>query len=77
MRQTLLFNLLDIMQSRLAPIAVLGITIRVDLSESLEKKVKSRFSHQYGFYQPAKVVHCFPGYLQCGFADQKERAKLS
>jgi len=45
-RQTLLYNLFDIAQSRKAPIAVLGLTTRVDVVESLEKRVKSRFSHR-------------------------------
>ncbi|KAJ8610993.1 hypothetical protein MRB53_038206 [Persea americana] len=46
-RQTLLYNLFDIAQSRKAPIAVLGLTTRIDVVESLEKRVKSRFSHRY------------------------------
>ncbi|MCJ1299573.1 hypothetical protein MMC08_002365 [Hypocenomyce scalaris] len=46
-RQTLLYNLFDIAQSKKAPIAVLGLTTRVDVVESLEKRVKSRFSHRY------------------------------
>lgn len=46
-RQTLLYNLFDIAQSRKAPIAVIGSTTKVNVSESLEKRVKSRFSHRY------------------------------
>lgn len=46
-RQTLLYNLFDIAQARKAPIVVLGLTTRVDVVESLEKRVKSRFSHRY------------------------------
>jgi origin recognition complex subunit 4 len=46
-RQTLLYNLFDIAQARKAPIVVLGLTTRVDVMESLEKRVKSRFSHRY------------------------------
>ena len=46
-RQTLLYNLLDIAQSRKAPIAVIGLTTRIDVTEALEKRVKSRFSHRY------------------------------
>jgi origin recognition complex subunit 4 len=45
-RQTLLYNLFDIAQSRKAPIAVVGTTTRIDVVESLEKRVKSRFSHR-------------------------------
>jgi len=46
-RQTLLYNLFDIAQARKAPIAVLGITTKIDVVERLEKRVKSRFSHRY------------------------------
>lgn len=46
-RQTLLYNLFDIAQSRKAPIVVLGLTTRIDVMDSLEKRVKSRFSHRY------------------------------
>ncbi|KAI9746190.1 MAG: hypothetical protein M1818_000871 [Claussenomyces sp. TS43310] len=46
-RQTLLYNLFDISQARKAPIAVLGMTTKVDVVETLEKRVKSRFSHRY------------------------------
>ena len=38
-RQTLLYNLFDIAQARKAPIAVLGLTTRIDVVESLEKRV--------------------------------------
>ncbi|KAL8904058.1 MAG: hypothetical protein Q9207_003519 [Kuettlingeria erythrocarpa] len=46
-RQTLLYNLFDIAQSRNAPIAVLGLTTRTNIIESLEKRVKSRFGQRY------------------------------
>lgn len=45
-RQTLLYNLFDIAQARKAPIAILGLTTRVDVPDLLEKRVKSRFSHR-------------------------------
>ena len=48
-RQTLLYNLFDIAQARKAPIAVIGLTTRVDVTEVLEKRVKSRFSHRYTY----------------------------
>ncbi|XP_040026326.2 origin recognition complex subunit 4 [Gasterosteus aculeatus] len=44
--QTLLYNLLDVSQSAQAPIAVVGMTCRLDVLELLEKRVKSRFSHR-------------------------------
>ncbi|KAF8855294.1 hypothetical protein BDZ45DRAFT_655569 [Acephala macrosclerotiorum] len=46
-RQTLLYNLFDIAQAKKAPIAVLGLTTRIDVMDSFEKRVKSRFSHRY------------------------------
>ncbi|KAM5448700.1 origin recognition complex subunit 4 [Microsporum audouinii] len=48
-RQTLLYNLFDIAQAKKAPVAVLGLTTKVDVTENLEKRVKSRFSHRYVF----------------------------
>ena len=48
-RQTLLYNLFDIAQARKAPIAVIGLTTKVDITEMLEKRVKSRFSHRHVF----------------------------
>jgi origin recognition complex subunit 4 len=58
-RQTLLYNLFDIAQSRKAPIAVLGLTARIDVAESLEKRVKSRFSHRYVHLSLAKSFAAF------------------
>ena len=46
-RQTLLYNLFDIAQARKAPVAVIGVTTKVNVVDSLEKRVKSRFSHRY------------------------------
>jgi len=58
-RQTLLYNLFDIAQARKAPIAVLGLTTRVDVVESLEKRVKSRFSHRYVHLSLPKSIPAF------------------
>ncbi|KAM0718874.1 hypothetical protein Q7P37_005946 [Cladosporium fusiforme] len=60
-RQTLLYNLFDIAQSRKAPIAVLGLTTRIDVAESLEKRVKSRFSHRYVHLSSSKS---FPAFVE-------------
>lgn len=46
-RQTLLYNLFDVAQSRNAPIAVLGLTTKVNVVDILEKRVKSRFAQRY------------------------------
>lgn len=58
-RQTLLYNLFDIAQSRKAPIAVLGLTTRFDVAEQLEKRVKSRFSHRHVHLSLAKDLSSF------------------
>lgn len=60
-RQTLLYNLFDVAQSRKAPIAVLGCTTRLDVVEMLEKRVKSRFSHRYVYMSLPKTL---PAYWQ-------------
>ncbi|KAI1081609.1 origin recognition complex subunit 4 C-terminus-domain-containing protein [Whalleya microplaca] len=58
-RQTLLYNLFDIAQARKAPIAVLGLTTRIDVVESLEKRVKSRFSHRYVYMSLPKTLPAY------------------
>ncbi|KAG7048558.1 inner centromere protein [Colletotrichum scovillei] len=58
-RQTLLYNLFDIAQARKAPIAVLGCTTRMDVVESLEKRVKSRFSHRYVYLSLPKSLPAY------------------
>ena len=58
-RQTLLYNLFDIAQARKAPLAVLGLTTKVDVTENLEKRVKSRFSHRYVFLPRPRTFEGF------------------
>jgi len=65
-RQTLLYNLFDIAQSRKAPIAVLGLTTRIDVTNSLEKRVKSRFSHRYVHLSLAKTFTAFQEMCKAG-----------
>lgn len=60
-RQKLLYNLLDVAQSRKAPVCVVGLTTRVDVSDMMEKRVKSRFGHRY--------IHCSLPKSLGGFAD--------
>jgi len=45
--QSLLYNLFDIAQSRAVPICVIGVSCQIDVTELLEKRVKSRFSHRH------------------------------
>lgn len=58
-RQTLLYNLFDIAQARKAPIAVVGLTSKVDVVETLEKRVKSRFSHRYVYLSLPKTLGAY------------------
>ncbi|KAL9581926.1 MAG: hypothetical protein Q9212_003601 [Teloschistes hypoglaucus] len=58
-RQTLLYNLFDVAQSRNAPIAVLGLTTRIDIVESLEKRVKSRFGQRYVYLTHPRTFQSF------------------
>uniref|UniRef100_A0A8C6WUI7 Origin recognition complex subunit 4 n=1 Tax=Neogobius melanostomus TaxID=47308 RepID=A0A8C6WUI7_9GOBI len=59
--QTLLYNLFDVSQSAQAPIAVVGLTCRLDVLELLEKRVKSRFSHRQIHLLSGAT---FPDYVQ-------------
>ncbi|CAL8389086.1 unnamed protein product [Boreogadus saida] len=59
--QTLLYNLLDVSQSAQTPVAVVGLTCRLDVLELLEKRVKSRFSHRQIHLLPSLS---FSQYLQ-------------
>lgn len=61
-KQTLLYNLFDVVQSAPAPLCVLGLTCRQDVLELLEKRVKSRFSH--------RQISLFPG--DVAFAQHRE-----
>lgn len=45
--QTLLYNLFDTAQSRAVPICVIGVSCQIDVTELMEKRVKSRFSHRH------------------------------
>lgn len=58
-RQTLLYNLFDIAQARKAPLAVLGVTTKVDVTEMLEKRVKSRFSHRSVYVPQPRTFEVF------------------
>ena len=44
--QTLLYNLFDMAQTRATPMVVIGISPELDVLESLEKRVRSRFNHR-------------------------------
>ncbi|KAA8650625.1 hypothetical protein EYZ11_002744 [Aspergillus tanneri] len=71
-RQTLLYNLFDIAQARKAPVAVLGLTTKVDVTEMLEKRVKSRFSHRYVFVPLPRTFDVFSEICLAGLDLDKE-----
>ncbi|KAI1416771.1 origin recognition complex subunit 4 C-terminus-domain-containing protein [Hypoxylon sp. FL1857] len=74
-RQTLLYNLFDIAQARKAPIAVLGLTTRIDVVESLEKRVKSRFSHRYVYMSLPKTLAAYWDICKQGLSVDEEDLK--
>jgi len=51
--QNLLYNLFDVAQTRAVPICVIGVSCQLDVTEVLEKRIKSRFSHRHLY-----VLHC-------------------
>lgn len=74
-RQTLLYNLFDIAQSKKAPICVLGLTRKVDAFDRLEKRVKSRFSHriiQLPAFKQDQFREVALAALQCNCNDNSE-----
>ncbi|PGH31254.1 origin recognition complex subunit 4 [[Emmonsia] crescens] len=71
-RQTLLYNLFDIAQARKAPVAVLGLTTKVDVTENLEKRVKSRFSHRYVFLPRPRAFGEFSDICKAGITLSEE-----
>ncbi|RYP13268.1 hypothetical protein DL765_006942 [Monosporascus sp. GIB2] len=75
-RQTLLYNLFDIAQARKAPIAVLGLTTRIDVVESLEKRVKSRFSHRYVYISLPKTLQAYWDVCRQGLSVDEEDLKV-
>jgi origin recognition complex subunit 4 len=52
-KQALLYNLFDAAQSAQNPMAVIGLTCRLDTLDLLEKRVKSRFSHRQLYLFPS------------------------
>ena len=50
--QILLYNLFDVAQSQAVPICVIGLSSQIDVTERLEKRVKSRFSHRHLYLWP-------------------------
>ena len=73
-RQTLLYNLFDVAQSRNAPIAVLGLTTKIDVVESLEKRVKSRFGQRYVHLSQPRTFAAFATVCKAALAPPLQSA---
>jgi hypothetical protein len=54
-KQMLLYTLLDLQQSGEVKMIVIGLTDRLDVTESLEKRVRSRFSHRQIYVPPLSL----------------------
>jgi origin recognition complex subunit 4 len=72
-RQTLLYNLFDIAQAKKAPIAVIGCSTRVDVAESLEKRVKSRFSHRWIHLSQPKSIQAFEAVIEAALCVEEAK----
>lgn len=74
--QTLLYNLFDVAQSRAVPICVLGISSQIDVTELLEKRVKSRFSHRHLYIwlpeDSSKIIELAGGFLKLDIDGAKD-----
>ncbi|KAJ3181018.1 origin recognition complex subunit 4 [Geranomyces variabilis] len=65
-KQALLYNLFDACQTAQNPIAVVGVTTRIDFVDLLEKRVKSRFSHRQVCVYPAENFAAFLDIMRAG-----------
>ncbi|KAL9123479.1 MAG: hypothetical protein Q9217_007081, partial [Psora testacea] len=65
-RQTLLYNLFDLAQFSTTPLAVLGLTTKVNVVELLEKRVKSRFGQRYVYLSAPRTLEAFTRICQEG-----------
>lgn len=57
--QILLYNLFDVTQSQAVPTCVIGLSSQIDVTDLLEKRVKSRFSHRHLFLWPVKDAKAY------------------
>ncbi|KAJ3168603.1 origin recognition complex subunit 4 [Geranomyces variabilis] len=65
-KQALLYNLFDACQTAQNPLAVVGVTTRIDFVDLLEKRVKSRFSHRQVCVYPAENFAAFLDIMRAG-----------
>lgn len=58
-KQTLLYNLFDLTQDSGTPVCVVGVSTKLTVRESLEKRVKSRFSQRIILISKVKLIEDF------------------
>lgn len=58
-RQSLLYNLLDLCQTSTQGVGLIGVSPRINVIESLEKRIRSRFSHLTFYTTRAKSLEEF------------------
>lgn len=58
-RQTLLYNLFDMVEHARVPVCILGCTTKLNIVEYLEKRVKSRFSQRIIYMPPIESYEEF------------------
>ncbi|KAJ3412384.1 origin recognition complex subunit 4 [Chytridiales sp. JEL 0842] len=71
-KQALLYNLFDVAQTSGSPVAVIGVTCRMDSIELLEKRVKSRFSHRFILIKPVESLDSWYSILRSILVFKKE-----
>ncbi|KAJ2234690.1 origin recognition complex subunit 4 [Coemansia sp. RSA 1722] len=76
-KQSLLYTLFDIAQSQQTPIAVLGVTARIDVMDLLEKRVKSRFSHRQIHVSNVKTLEEFVAIAQSALSVDSDEHSVS
>ncbi len=65
-KQMLLYNLLDALQACSVRAAVVGVSVRTDAAELLEKRVRSRFSHRRLVFEPECGARDAETHAACG-----------
>ena len=60
-RQTLLYNLFDMVEHALVPVCIIGSSTKLNISEFFEKRVKSRFSQRILYMPECKDLDTFAG----------------
>ncbi|KAJ2994376.1 origin recognition complex subunit 4 [Globomyces sp. JEL0801] len=76
-KQLLLYNLLDMSQNAQTPVIVVGISSRLDTLASLEKRVRSRFSHRIIHFYLSKTIESFTEIAKHALAIQESNTTIN